>query len=92
MCDVTRAETLVDLEEWKGSIQKVAGEVPILILANKADLAGEAVLDEEGLQAFCDSWDCPYAFTSAKTGENVEESFHALATKVLEHLASRKAA
>ncbi len=83
VCDVTRAETLVDLEEWKAAIEKVAGEVPILILANKIDLKDEVVIDEKGLQAFCEEWKCPYLFTSAKTGDNVEQAFHDIAKAVL---------
>lgn len=84
VCDVTRAETLVDLEDWKAAIEKVVGEVPILILANKVDLKDQAVIDEKGLEIFCEGWGCPHMFTSAKTGENVEEAFHTIAKMVLE--------
>ncbi len=86
VCDVTRAETLVDLEDWKTSIEKVAGTIPILVLANKSDLKDEAVIDEKGLQLFCEGWECPYLFTSAKMGDNVEKAFHEMATTVLKGL------
>lgn len=84
VCDVTRAETLVDLEDWKAAIEKVVGEIPILVLANKVDLKDQAVIDEKGLRLFCDDWGCPYLLTSAKTGENVEAAFHKIADLVLE--------
>ncbi|MFQ5837891.1 MAG: Rab family GTPase [Thermoplasmata archaeon] len=86
VCDVTRAETLVDLEDWKVAIEKVVGEIPILILANKVDLKDEAVIDEKGLQLFCEGWQCPYLFTSAKSGKNVDKAFSEMAKMVLEGL------
>ncbi len=87
VCDVTRAETLVDLEDWKTAIEKVAGKVPVLVLANKADLKDEMVIDEKGLKLFCEEWHCPYLLTSAKTGDNVEKAFQDMAETVLESLA-----
>lgn len=86
VCDATRAETLVDLGDWKTAIEKVAGKVPIIVLANKIDLKDEAVIDEDGLRAFCEGWGSPFLFTSAKTGVNVEEAFTLLTAKVLEGL------
>ncbi len=91
VCDVTRAETLVDLEDWKVAVERVTGEIPILILANKVDLKDEAVIDEKGLRVFCEGWKSPYLFTSAKTGENVEKAFHDLAEIVLESLLTAQA-
>lgn len=89
VCDVTRPDTLVELGDWKAAIEKVAGTVPIIVLANKADLEDEAVIDEEGLKAFCEDWGSPYLFTSAKTGANVEEAFHRMAERVLESLLAK---
>lgn len=89
VCDVTRAETLADLGDWKTAIEKVAGEVPIVVLANKSDLEGEAVVDEGDLRAFCEAWSAPYLFTSAKTGANVEDAFHLLTGQVLEAMLAK---
>src|SRR5439155_2825577 len=36
VCDVTRKETLDDLEDWVAAVVKVTGNVPIEFLANKA--------------------------------------------------------
>lgn len=87
VCDLTRADTLEDLGSWKASIEKVAGEIPMIVLANKADLKEEAVLDKETLQAFTEDWDSTYLLTSAKTGKNVEKAFEELAQKVLDSVA-----
>ncbi len=90
VCDVTRAETLVDLEDWKTAIEKVVGEVPVFVLANKVDLKDEIVIDEKGLKLFCEDWHCPYLLTSAKTGDNVEKAFQDMAHQILEGLIARQ--
>src|SRR6058998_1109865 len=41
VCDVTRKETLDDLEDWVAAVVKVTGNVPIEFLANKADLKNQ---------------------------------------------------
>ncbi len=87
VCDVTRADTLEDLGSWKASIENVAGEIPMIVLANKVDLKEEAVLDRATLQAFTEGWDSTYLLTSAKTGQNVEKAFEELAQKVLDSVA-----
>ncbi|MEE9173479.1 MAG: Rab family GTPase [Thermoplasmata archaeon] len=87
VCDITRVDTLEDLGSWKASIERVAGELPMIVLANKADLKEEAVLDKETLQAFTEGWDSTYLLTSAKTGKNVEKAFEELAQKVLDNVA-----
>ncbi len=58
----------------------------MLVLANKADLKDEIVIDEKGLKLFCEEWHCPYLLTSAKTGENVEKAFQDMADMVLQSL------
>ncbi|MFQ6012578.1 MAG: Rab family GTPase [Thermoplasmata archaeon] len=87
VCDITRADTLEDLVAWRTSIEKVAGEVPMIVLTNKVDLTEEAVLDEAALQEFTRGWASSYRFTSAKTGEGVEKAFHELAQMILDGLA-----
>ncbi|MEE9181311.1 MAG: hypothetical protein V3U33_01900, partial [candidate division NC10 bacterium] len=61
----------------------------MIVLANKVDLKGEAVLDKEALQAFTADWDSTYLLTSAKTGKNVEKAFKELAQLVLDSVAVR---
>ncbi|MFQ5908606.1 MAG: Rab family GTPase [Thermoplasmata archaeon] len=87
VCDTTRADTLEDLGSWKTSIEKVAGKIPMILLANKVDLKEETVVDEATLQAFTEGWDSTYLLTSAKTGKNVEKAFEQLAQMVLDSVA-----
>ena len=79
VCDVTRMETLTDLEGWIAAVVKVTGNVPIEVLANKVDLKDERVVSDGDVQALAESHGASYLATSAKTGENVEEAFAALA-------------
>ncbi len=89
VCDVTRPETLGELKGWRNSIQKVAGEGPTYVLANKVDLVEEARFGEADLKAFCEGFACPYLFTSAKTGAAVKEAFRELTKLVVEEQLQR---
>ena len=84
VCDITRIETLSLLIEWIKLIYSVAGEVPIVFLANKCDLKGKEQLDLDTLMNLSLKFDRSHAFlTSAKTGENVELAFETLGKEIL---------
>jgi small GTP-binding protein len=95
VCDITQRGTFHDLEEWRQSICKVTGNIPIIFLGNKADMADKAMITETDLKSAIGIYiDCigedklrdilvrgkkPYMFTSAKNGQNVENAFATLA-------------
>lgn len=79
VCDLTRAPSLGALGPWVQSVRSVAGDIPLFLAANKADLEGQAQIREEDLQRFSASHGCTFLRTSAKTGANVEEAFRRLA-------------
>ncbi len=79
VCDVTRMETLTDLDDWVAAVVKVTGNIPVEFLANKVDLKEQQAVQAEDLEAAAKAHGAPYLFTSAKTGENVEEAFADLA-------------
>ncbi|MDX1534239.1 MAG: Rab family GTPase [Thermoplasmata archaeon] len=83
VCDVTRPETLAKLEGWRESVQEVSGALPSFLLASKVDLTSQASLTETELEAACRDWECSWQFTSAKTGQGVEEAFEVLTRLVL---------
>ncbi|OGS63404.1 MAG: hypothetical protein A3K59_06110 [Euryarchaeota archaeon RBG_19FT_COMBO_69_17] len=89
VCDVTRSETLDHLDEWIEDGYDTAGVVPTQFVANKTDLEG-AVLGQPDLARAAWSYDSPYLFASAKTGENVEASFQLLAERILLEILSRR--
>lgn len=82
VCDLTRKTTLNSiLHYWIPTLQIVAG-VPGLLLANKKDLDGWEITEDE-VKEFSKVTGLPYYLTSAKTGENVEDAFRALAKLML---------
>jgi small GTP-binding protein len=99
VCDITRKETLDELKGWMESIIKVCGDVPIILIGNKADLTEQAVVSiddikdvavryiesgwREDLKDFIDNGMPPYLMASAKTGENVDEAFKRVAKMIL---------
>ncbi len=79
VCDITRPETLTDLDEWVEAVVKVTGRIPVEFLATKADLKDQQAVSQADLEAAAKAHDAPFLFTSAKTGENVEQAFEQLA-------------
>jgi small GTP-binding protein len=84
VCDITNKETMAELDGWIDSAFNVTGKIPIVFLANKADLKEKAQFTIEEFKEFASKYERSAAFTSsAKTGENVEESFKALSMEIL---------
>ncbi|MEE9151336.1 MAG: Rab family GTPase [Thermoplasmata archaeon] len=71
--DITRKGTLRTFEDWLLSLYRVAGEIPVVIMANKNDLKAE--IGRDGIEKVAVDYGFPYYLTSAKTGENVNEAF-----------------
>jgi GTPase SAR1 family protein len=86
VCDLTRKETLENLQNWYNGIKKVTDEIPKIILANKCDLATHE-FGENDINAVAQSMDdSPYIITSAKTGDNVNEAFYKLGEFVIKSI------
>ncbi len=83
VADVTRKETLRELDAWARSIRSVTGIIPTYVVVNKADLEGQGQLDEATIDTFCRGRGWPWSYTSAKTGKGVEEAFAGLVQSVL---------
>jgi small GTP-binding protein len=85
VCDLTRKNTLKELDGWIQGVYGVAGEVPIAILGNKADLKGRKQLKKKDLDKLCKKYNSVAYLTSAKTGHNVESVFQQLAENIVDH-------
>lgn len=83
VCDVTRAETLGELDGWAEAIRSVAGEIPVCLLANKVDLAQDRVVKDDVVASFAKARSWPFYLTSAKTGHHVEEAFGQMVDLIL---------
>jgi small GTP-binding protein len=86
VCDVTRKDTLYDLHDWVSAVHKVTGDIPIHFLANKVDLKDQMSFGEKELEEVAGKYGSPYMFTSAKTGENVQEAFQKLAEMIAQRM------
>lgn len=87
VCDLTRKETLESIEKyWHPLMVSVAGRKPGIIVANKCDLLSIASFGLEEVKQIASSIGVPAEccfLSSAKTGENVEKIFEAIATLMM---------
>ena len=85
--DLTRAETLEDLYEWKEQIDGRLGKdrIPSVLIGNKADLNDKIQIDYESLEDTIIPHFKPvkYLETSAYLNQNVHEAFSIVAKEVL---------
>nr|MDO8086857.1 Rab family GTPase [Candidatus Sigynarchaeum springense] len=82
--DVTSLESLRALPEWIMSLRDVCGNIPILIVGNKTDLAEQRAVSRMDAEAIASRFTCLHGEASAKTGEQVEEMFVRIARACLE--------
>jgi len=82
VCDVTRPETLQELDGWAEAITSVAGDIPVCLLANKNDVS-ERPLKEAEIRKYSGDRGWPAFLTSAKTGDHVEEAFGEVVHRIL---------
>ncbi|MCK5024301.1 MAG: GTP-binding protein [Thermoplasmata archaeon] len=80
--DSTRPETAKNIHDWMASTQQVVGDVPVIFLANKCDLKPK--ITQEQLNSNVSQYGGKAMFSSAKTGENVVEAFHALGDAIID--------
>lgn len=91
MCDVTRENTIDDVRKWRKAVSEWTDQyqahLPIVLFANKADaLQGthEAFKMGGAIEKLCrDEGISGWFTTSARTGESVDEGFHALLEAIL---------
>jgi len=88
--DGTRMATLETARQLHEKATRVAGDVPFILLLNKADLAPQWEIDDVALWKLADKgW--RVVRTSAKSGEGVEEAFDLVTRAMLKaHAAGAK--
>ena len=84
VCDMTRKDTLYDLSNWIALTKKQVGNVPIVFIGNKVDLRDRIAVASTDLERLGSIHCAPTLLVSARTGENVEVSFQAVATAIAE--------
>merc|ERR1712000_617718 len=85
--DCTDPESFQNVKQWMGEIDRYACEnVNKLLVGNKCDLRDEKRVDSRVAQEFADQVEVPFIETSAKTAQNVEETFVLMARAIKDRL------
>jgi len=83
--DLTRADTIQEIESWASSIFTQIGKIPVIFVGNKIDLIDPKSFDSEPLVELSTRYGAPWVLTSAKKGENVENVFIMLAKLIIQN-------
>jgi len=78
VCDLCRPETLVTLCEYATQLRAANPDISMIMLANKVDLTEKRQISETQIEQAAKDLGLPHFYTSAKTGECVEEAFREL--------------
>lgn len=90
--DVCDEKSFNNIRSWYSNVQQHASENVVLILVgNKSDMVDKRVISTEQGQALADELGIPFIEASAKTTDNVEETFFSLARRVKENVYSEAA-
>jgi len=86
--DVTSVDTFTAIHKWMNNIVHHAPEnVITMLMANKCDIPSRAVQRENG-EKVAKEVNVRHFDVSAKTGQNVNEAFHAMAQELLKKMPS----
>jgi len=81
--DVTDHDSFANMGQWIRSMQTLTTEgTPWMIIGNKTDMVKERSVTQAAAEALAKKYGVWYFETSARTGYNVKEAFHAL-TKIM---------
>jgi small GTP-binding protein len=83
--DITRSETLEHIEEYIRLVREKSTTVPLVLVLNKCDMVDKITQEKilnKAKKMYGNKVESFY-LSSAKTGEGVEEMFHALAEIIL---------
>ena len=83
MIDGTRQKTLGVVEELQRMAHEHLGDVPFVVVINKADLSDQWEIQKETLEGL-ESRGWVVIEGSAKTGEGVEKAFSTLAKQMVD--------
>lgn len=81
--DVTRRESLRDLPGWIDEVRRTEGPIPVVVVGAGIEHREKAAVTEEDVRQVAETFDAPYVFASAETGENVEEMFRLISGEIL---------
>ncbi len=84
MFDLTRFQTLGNLEEWINLCRRDNPDLPIILIGGKAELTNDITIEDNyPLQLIEELNLFDYIKVSSKTGRNVNEAFETLVKKIM---------
>ena len=83
VADGTRSDTLLKAFTLQRKAEEAIGKVPFALVINKLDLQTQWEIDETALRGPREQ-DWIIQYTSARSGENVEETFQLLSRRMLQ--------
>eukprot|EP00736_Rhodelphis_marinus_P003371 Rmarinus@m.24821 len=84
--DVTNPESLEGAKSWVKELQRQgSADIVIALAGNKADLSAKREVDREAVNSYAEENGLIHMETSAKTAQNVNELFVAIARKLPKH-------
>ncbi|KAK7197832.1 ras-related protein RAB5B [Novymonas esmeraldas] len=82
--DLVAADTYVKAQLWARELQTNAPETLVVLVGNKKDLDGQRQVTAAEAQQCAAEMGAMYCETSARSGDGVQEVFHAVAAKLVE--------
>ena len=80
--DMTNLASFQRIEDWRDNLREFAGDIPFVLVGNKADLEANRVVDTESAKNLSIQLGAADFFeTSAKTGAEVNAAFKKLAVQ-----------
>jgi len=87
--DLSREQTFSVMKNWLLEMRSlINNNIPTIILGNKSDLIPEIglVIDRDEIEKYAKNEGCFYIETSAKTGDNVENTFRELTIRMAKNI------
>jgi len=81
--DVTNKTSYENLENWFNEIKKASPDISSILVGNKIDLKNEREVSTEDGEKIAKKLNLSYIETSAKTGENINDTFRTLALQMI---------
>jgi len=80
--DITENKSFEIVSEWLNNIYSNKNEIEVLLIGNKKDLKESRKIDKDDGIELANKYSIEFMETSAKTGENIQESFTSLINKI----------
>ncbi len=84
---INEEKSFKDIEKWINKMKelKPVDKYPIVLIGNKIDLEKERVISKEKGEEIAKQYNFPFYETSAKTGDNINESFECLIDLIIQY-------